>query len=340
MINVAMLSNELNNKKKAAAIIISLGTDYAAQIYKHLREEEIEQLSTEIAVLQKLTSEEVEKILNEFYELCLAQKFITEGGIEYAKGILDKAIGAQKSSILIDKISKSLKAKAFSFLRKADPKHLMTFIQNEHPQTIALILSYARPEQSAAILTDLPKEIQVDVVKRIAAMDRTSPEIIKEVERTLEKKFSTIVSVDFTEIGGINYMAEILNSVDRATEKYILEELSKKEPTLTEEIRKRMFVFEDIVSLDPKAIQRILSEVDTKDLNISLKGSSEEVIEIFHSNMSTRMSEIMREEAQYLGGVRLHEVEEAQQRLVSIVRRLEEAGEIYIVRGGKDEMIV
>lgn len=332
--------NNLNPQKKAAAIIISLGAENAAQIFRYLREEEIEQITTEIAILEKLKPEEVEETLGEFYELCLAQKFITEGGIDYAKSILDKAIGSQKALLLIDKITKSLKTRAFDFLRKADPKHFMSFIQNEHPQTIALILSYARPDQSSAILTELPREMQVDVAERIATMDRTSPEIIKEVEKTLEKKFSSVMSVDFTEIGGIKYMAEILNSVDRGTEKFILEELGKKEPKLTEEIRKRMFVFEDIVTLDPIAIQKILGNVETRDLLIALKGANEDVVRIFYSNMSTRMSEIMKEEAQYLGGVRLREVEEAQQRLVGIVRKLEENGDIYIVRGRKDEIIV
>jgi flagellar motor switch protein FliG len=333
-------STKLNKKKAAAAIIISLGAEYASQIYKYLREEEIEQITMEIAVLQKLSPDEVERTLDEFYELCLAQKFITEGGIEYAKSILDRTIGSQDATVLIEKITKSLKTRAFSFLKKADPKHLMTFIQNEHPQTIALILSYARPEQSSAILAELPREIQVDIVERIATMDRTSPEIIKEVEKTLEKQFSSVVTMDFTEIGGIKYMAEILNSVDRGTEKYILEELSNKDPKLTEEIRKLMFVFEDIITLDSASIQRFLSEVDSKDLMIALKGSSEQVCEVFYSNMSKRMSETIKEDSQYSRGVRLHDVEEAQQKLVNIVRRLEEAGEVYIVRGGKDEIIV
>lgn len=335
-----MADTVLSNKKKAAAIIISLGTDYAAQIYKYLREEEIEQLTIEIAVLQKLSPETVEKTLNEFYELCLAQKYITEGGIEYAKSILDKVLGAQSASALVDRITRSLKVRSFDFLRKADPKNLLSFIQNEHPQTIALILSYARPEQASAIIADLPREIQVDVVERIATMDRTSPEIVKEVEKTLEKKFSSIVSVDYTEIGGVKYMAKILNSVDRGTEKFILEELSKKEPKLSEEIRKRMFVFEDIVSLDPAAIQRFLRDVDSKDLLIALKGANQDVSDAIYSNMSTRMSEIMKEDAQYLRSVRLHDVEEAQTKIVAVIRKLEEEGEIFVSRGRKDDVLV
>jgi len=329
-----------NPKKSAAAVIIALGAERAAEVYKFLRQDEIEQLTVQIAMLQKLSPEEMENTLSEFYEMCLAQKYITEGGIEYAKSILEKAIGTQAAINLIEKITGSLQVKAFNFLSKADPKHLLTFIQNEHPQTIALILSYLRVEQASAILAELPRSVQVDVLARIATMDRTSPDIIKEVERALEKKFSSVMAVDFTEIGGVKYSAELLNSVDRSTEKYILEELSKKEPSLTEEIRRCMFVFEDIVTLDPLSIQRFLREVDTKDLLIALKNANQEVREAIYSNMSTRMSEMMKEDEQYLRGIRLRDIEEAQQRIVAVIRRLEEEGELYISRDRKDEIIV
>lgn len=332
--------NKFTAKKKAAAIIIALGADDASQVYKYLKEDEIEQLTMEIAMLQKLSPETAENTLEEFYNLCLAQKFITEGGIEYAKAILDKTIGSAAASQLLERVTKSLRTRSFDFLKKADPKHLLGFIQNEHPQTIALILSYLNPAQSSAILAELPREIQVDVARRIATMDRTSPEIVKEVEKTLEKKFASVMSVDFTEIGGVKHIAEVLNSVDRSTEKHIMEELSVKDPQLTEEIRRRMFVFEDIVTLDSISIQRFLSEADSKDLLIALKGSSEEVAEVFYSNMSSRMSESLKEDAQYLRGVRLSDVDEAQQRLVGVVRSLEERGEIYVSRGRKDEILV
>lgn len=334
-----MSKGKFDNKKKAAAVIVSLGVDSASQVYKFLREEEIEQLTMEIATMQDLAPEVVEQTLDEFYNQCLAQKFITEGGIDYAKAILEKAIGPTNAANVLEKITKSMKTRAFDFLKKTDPKNLLTFIQNEHPQTIALILSYVNPDQAAAIIAELPREIQVNVAQRIAVMDRTSPEIVKEVETMLEKKFSSIASVDFTEIGGVKYIAEILNSVDRGTEKHILEEMSKKEPKLAEEIRRRMFVFEDISTLEPSAIQRFLREVDTKDLLVALKGSTEEVRQIFYSNMSSRMSEMMKEDAQYMHGVRLSDVEDAQQRLVGIVRKLEESGEIFISRGRKDEII-
>lgn len=334
-----MSRTKFDNRRKAAAVIVSLGVDSASQVYKFLREEEIEQLTMEIATMQDLTPEQMEQTLDEFYNQCLAQKFITEGGIDYAKAILEKAIGPSSAANVLEKVTKSMKSRAFDFLKKTDPKNLLTFIQNEHPQTIALILSYVNPDQAAAIIAELPREVQVNVAQRIAVMDRTSPEIVKEVERMLEKKFSSIASVDFTEIGGVKYIAEILNSVDRGTEKHILEEMSKKEPKLAEEIRRRMFVFEDISTLEPSAIQRFLREVDTKDLLVALKGSSEEVRQIFYSNMSSRMSEMMKEDAQYMHGVRLSDVEDAQQRLVGIVRKLEESGEIFISRGRKDEII-
>lgn len=331
---------KLDPKKKAAAIIIDMGVETAAKVYKYLRPEEIEQLTVEIASLDKLAPEEVETTLDEFYELCLAQKYITEGGIDYARNILDKVMGPIEAAKLIEKITQSLRTRVFDFIKKADPKHLLSFIQNEHPQTIALILSYVKPDQAAFILANLPREIQIDVAERISNMDRTSPEVIKEVERTLENKFSSIVNLDLAEIGGIKHMAELLNSVDRATEKYILEEMAKKDPKLSEEIRKRMFVFEDIVMLDSVSIQRFLRDVDIRDLVIALKGANEEVANTIYSNMSKRMGETIQEELQYMRGVRLRDVEEAQQRIVGIIRKLEEAGEIYISRGRKDEIIV
>lgn len=329
----------LTAKRKAAAVVVALGTDNASRIYKFLKEEEVEKLTLEIATMKEFSAESMEGVLAEFYNLCLAQKFVTEGGIEYAKEILNKAFGVQNANQYIDKVTKSLQTRAFDFLRKVDPQYLLTFIQNEHPQTVALILSYLRPDQASAVLAELPRETQMEVTQRIATMDRTSPEIIKEVEAALEKKFSSVMDVGLSEIGGVKHMAEILNETERGTEKYILDELGKKDPALTEEIRKRMFVFEDIATLDSNSIQRFLREADSKDLLVALKGASKEVTEAFYSNMSARMSEMMKEDAQYLHGVRLSDVQDAQQRLMGIVRKLEEAGEIFISRGRKDEFI-
>jgi len=332
--------DRISGKKRAAAIIVGLGTENAAQVYKYLKEDEIETLTIEVAMLQAIEPEMSEEIFNEFYELCLAQKFLTEGGIDYAKDILEKAFGNQHAVQLLDRVTQSLQSRAFDFLKKADPKHLLSFLQHEHPQTIALILSYAKPEQASAILSELSRDKQIDVAARIARMDRTSPEIIKEVERTFEKKFASLVTTDFTEIGGVKNMAEILNSVDRSTEKFILDELNKKEPELAESIRRRMFVFEDIVMLDDMAIQRVLRQVENKDLMIALKGANTEVTTIIFNNMPKRVSDALKEDMQYMRAVRFRDVEEAQQHIVAVIRKLEEQGEIIISRGGKDDLIV
>ncbi|NLK63812.1 MAG: flagellar motor switch protein FliG, partial [Tissierellia bacterium] len=325
---------------KAAAIIISLGADDASKIYKFLKEEEIEQLTYEISRLQHLSPQTMESTLKDFYELCLTQKVITEGGLEYARNVLEKAFGTQTATSLLERVTKTMRSKSFDFLRKADYKNLLTIIQNEHPQTIALILSYARADQASAVIAELPKEKRIEVVERIAKMDRTSPETVKHVESVLEKKFNSIISVDFTEIGGINYVADIMNNMDRGNEKYIFDELNKKDAKLSDEIRKKMFIFEDIVTLDSMSIQRFLREVDSKDLVLSIKGTNKDVSDVLYSNMSTKMAETIKSELEYTHNVRLRDVEEAQQRIVSVIRRLEEEGELVIAKGGKDDIIV
>nr|WP_312577368.1 flagellar motor switch protein FliG [Sedimentibacter sp.] len=335
-----MAETKLTGRQKAAAIIISLGAEDASKIYKFLREDEIEFLTYEIARLQQLSPQVMEDTLKDFYDICLTQKVITEGGLEYARNVLEKAFGAQAATNMLERATKTLRTKAFDFIRKADYKSLLTIIQNEHPQTIALILSYARADQASAIIAELPKEKRIDVVERIAKMDRASPEIIKQVEYALEKKFNSIISVDFTEIGGVNYIADIMNNMDRGNEKYIFDELSKKDVKLADEIRKRMFVFEDIVMLDSMGIQRFLREVDSKDLVFAIKGSNKEVTDVLFSNMSTKMVETIKSELEYTHNVRLRDVEESQQRIVSVIRRLEEEGELYIAKGGKDDIIV
>jgi flagellar motor switch protein FliG len=282
----------------------------------------------------------MEDTLKDFYDLCLTQKVITEGGLEYARNVLEKAFGSQVATSLLERVTKTLRSKSFDFMRKADYKNLLTIIQNEHPQTIALILSYARADQASAVIAELPKEKRIDVVERIAKMDRTSPEIVKYVEEELEKKFNSIVSVDFTEIGGVNYVADIMNNMDRGNEKYIFDELNKKDAKLADEIRMRMFVFEDIVTMDSMSIQRFLREVDSKDLVYAIKGSNKEVSDMLFSNMSTKMGDTIKSELEYTHNVRLRDVEEAQQRIVSVIRRLEEEGELIIAKSGKDDIIV
>ncbi|MFT9055179.1 MAG: flagellar motor switch protein FliG [Ethanoligenens sp.] len=331
---------KLSNKTKAALVIISLGPERAARLYQYLKDDEVETLTVEVASIQQVDSVKIDAALSEFYELCLAQKYISDGGIDYAKQVLEKAYGNAKAVQLISRITDSLHAHSFEFLKKADPKHLLSFIQYEHPQTIALILLYTTSEQAAAILAELPREKQIDVARRIAVMDRTSPEIVKEVESLLESKLSTVVSTNFTEIGGVKSIAEILNRVDRATEKYILDEFSKMDPELTEEVKRRLFVFEDIIYLDSRGIQRFLREVNTKELVVALKGANKDVADLIFQNMTKRMQDTIKEEIQFLGPVRLSEVEEAQQKVVQVIRKLEEANEIVVGRGGKDDILV
>ena len=334
------MAERLTGKQKAAAIIISLGAEDASRIYKFLKEDEIEQLTYEISRLQHLSPQTMESTLKDFYELCLTQKVITEGGLVYAKNVLEKAFGTQVATSLLERVTKTLRNKSFDFIRQADYKNLLTIIQNEHPQTIALILSYARADQAAAVIAELPKEKRIDVVERIAKMDRTSPEIVKYVEKELLKKFNSMVSIDYTEIGGINYVADIMNNMDRGNEKYIFDELNKKDAKLSDEIRKKMFIFEDIVTLDSLSIQRFLREVDSKDLVLSIKGSNKDVSDVLFNNMSTKMADTIRSELEYTHNVRLRDVEEAQQRIVSVIRRLEEEGEVIIAKSGKDDIIV
>ncbi len=332
--------DELNSKQKAAQVIISLGTDIASSVYKHLQEEEIEKLTYEITRQETVRPDHTDQALDEFYGLCVAQKVYLDGGVSYAKGVLEKAFGVQQGNALLERVTKSLRTKAFEFIRKSDYKNLMNMIVNEHPQTIALVLSYARADQASSIISELPKNVRVDVVERIARMDRTSPDVIRQVEAILERKFESVVTVDLLEVGGINYIAEIMNNIDRGTEKFIFDELNRSDPKLSEEIRKRMFVFEDIIILDPISIQRFLREVDTKEMSIALKGSNKDVSTIIFENMSQRMGETVKSEMEYLHNIRVRDVEEAQQKIVAIIRRLEEEGEIVISKGGKDDMIV
>lgn len=334
-----MADRKMTGQQKAAAVIVALGAENASKVYKYLREDEVEQLTYEVARLSQMSAKDSQDIVENFYQICLTQKVVTEGGVEYAKNVLEKAFGAQAANSLLERVTKSLRTKAFDFIRKADYKNMIAIIQNEHPQTIALILSYARADQAAAVIAELPREIRLDVVERIATMDRTSPEIIKIVEKNLEDKFSSIMSLDFTEFGGVNYIADVMNNMDRANEKYIFDELNRKDAALSEEIRKRMFVFEDITILDDMSIQRFLREVDSKDLVFALKGANQEVANVIFKNMSTRSSESVKSDLEYTHNVRLRDVEEAQQRIVGVIRRLESEGELVIMKGGKDEVI-
>lgn len=335
-----MATQEFRGVEKAAILLIALGPEKSSMVFKHLKEEEIEELTLQIANTRSVSPSEKEAVIDEFYEICLAQSYIAEGGIGYAKDLLEKALGSDKAMEVISRLTSSLQVRPFEFIRKTDPTQLLNYIQDEHNQTIALILSYLNPQQSSMVLAALPQEKQADVARRIAQMDRTSPDIIKDVEDVLERKLSSLVTQDFTIVGGVDAIVQILNSVDRSTEKHIMETLDIEDTELAEEIRKKMFVFEDILSLDDRSIQRILREVNNSELGVALKGSGEEVQNVIFNNLSKRLAAMIKEEMEFMGPIRLKDVEEAQQKIVNIIRKLEEASEIVISRGGGDEIIV
>ena len=330
----------LTGLQKAAILLIALGPEKSALVFKHLKEEEVEELTLEIANTRSVTPQVKEQVIEEFYQICLAQQYIAEGGINYAKELLEKSFGSEKAVDVIGRLTASLQVKPFEFVRKTDASQLFNFIQDEHPQTIALILSYLPAAQAAQIVSALPPDRQSDVAKRIAVMDRTSPDVIKDVERVLETKLASLVNQDYTIIGGVDAVVDILNTVDRGTEKHIMETLEIEEPELADEIRKKMFVFEDILLLDDRAIQRVLRDVENNDLAIALKGSNEQVQNAIFNNLSKRLAAMIKEDMEFMGPVRMKDVEEAQQKIVAIIRKLEDAGEIVISRGGGDEIIV
>ena len=323
-------TEEITGVQKAAILLIALGPDKSSNVFKHLKEDEIEQLTLEIANTRSVSPAMKDAVLDEFYEVCLAQQYIAEGGIGYAKDLLEKALGSERAKDVIGKLTASLQVRPFEFVRKTDASQLLNFIQDEHPQTIALILSYLSSNQASAIISALAPDKQTDVAKRIAQMDRTSPDVIKEVEKVLEQKLASLVNQDYTIVGGVDSIVDILNTVDRGTEKHIMESLEIEDPELADEIRKKMFVFEDILSLDDRSIQRVLREVDNNELAVALKGSNEEVQNLIFSNLSKRLATMIREDMDFMGPVRMKDVEEAQQKIVNIIRKLEDSAEIII----------
>ncbi|MGI6152229.1 MAG: flagellar motor switch protein FliG [Christensenellaceae bacterium] len=337
-----MAEGKLMSKEKAAILMVALGKDYSSEIYKHLTEEEIEQLTLSITSLRTFDKETRDEVLAEFYDICVAQKYISEGGIEYAREILIDAMGEDKANEMIGKLSSSLQIRPFDFVRRSDPMQISNFIQNEHPQTIALILSYLEPDKSAQILAELPEDTQAKVVQRIASMSSVSLEYIREAEHILERKLSSIGQEENTAVGGVDAIVDILNSIDRTTEKHIMESIETEDPELAEEIRRKMFVFEDIVKLTDQAIQRMLKEVDNDVLTLALKGAAdnEEISGKIYSNISSRLKEMIEENMEYMGPVRVRDVEEAQQKIVNVIRKLEDEGEIEIARGGEEDALI
>lgn len=335
-----LTAEKVTGLQKAAMLLIVLGPEKSSKIFKYLKEEEIEQLTLEIANIRSVSPQIKEEIINEFYEICLAQQYIAEGGINYAKQLLDEALGTDKSNEIINRLTSALQVRPFDFIQRTEANQILNFIQNEHPQTIALILSYLKPSKASQILSALPQEKQAEVARRVAQMDRTSPDVIKEVERVLEKKLSSIEGQDYTVVGGVDSIVSILSSVDRGTEKHILDTLEVDDVELAEEIKRKMFVFEDIVTLDDRSIQRVLREIDNADLALALKSAGQAVQNVIFKNLSSRLGTMIKEDMEYMGPVRLRDVEEAQQKIVNAIRRLEDSGEIIVSRGGGDEIIV
>ncbi|MEW6523410.1 MAG: flagellar motor switch protein FliG [Bacillota bacterium] len=331
----------LSGRQKAAILLISLGPELSAEVVKHLRSEEMEQLTLEIASTRNVAKEAREKVVEEFCDLCAAQEYLDEGGIEYARAVLERAVGGSRAGEIIERLTANLQVRPFDFARKTEPAQLLNFIQDEHPQTVALITAHLDANQAAMVLASLPPDRQVDVARRVALMDRTSPDVVREVERVLERKLSSVLSQDYAVAGGVQAVVDVLNRVDRGTEKTIMEALEVQDPELADEIKRRMFLFEDIVRLDDRAVQRVLRDVDlNRDLPLALRVCSDDVRNKIYRNMSSRAVENLRENIEFLGPVRLREVEEAQQRIVNTVRRLEEEGEIVLSRGGGDEIVV
>lgn len=330
----------LTGVQKVAVLLVGLGPDVSIDLFKQLTEAEIDQLTMEISNVRKLKSSQTEEVINEFYEMILGQDFMNEGGLDYAKDILEKALGKEKALETIARLSNKLQVKPFNFARKADPNQILNILQHEHPQTIALVLSYLEAKQASQIISQLPPEKQAEVARRIALMESTSPEVIHQVEQILERKLSATGAQDYTSPGGVEAIVRVLNKVDRGTEKAILSELEKDNPELVEEIKKRMFVFEDIINLDTRSVQRIIRDVTDMDLIYALKVASEEVKNGIFANMTARRSETIREEIEMMGPVKLKDVEKAQTRVVIAIRSLEEKGEIIVSRGEGDEVIV
>lgn len=337
---MASKTADLTGLQKAAILFIVVGPEKASKVFRFLKDDEVESLTLEIANMKNITADVKDEVLDEFYEVCLAQHYVSEGGIEYANDLLKKTFGEDRAREIIGKLTDSLQVRPFEFVRKTDPSQLLNFIQDENTQTIALILSYLSANQAATIIGALSPEKQADVAKRIAQMDRTSPDTIRDVEHVLERKLASLVNQDYTIAGGVDAIVDILNTVDRSTEKHIMETLEIEEPELADEIRKKMFVFEDILSLDDRSIQRVLREVDNNDLAVALKSANEEVQGVIFKNLSKRQADMIRDDMDFMGPVRLKEVEEAQQKIVNVIRKLEDSGEIVISRGGGDEIVV
>lgn len=333
------MAQALTGIQKAAILMVTLGAENSAQVVKHLAEGEIEQLTLEMSNVGRVSPEQRDYVVEEFHQMCMANDYISQGGIEYAREVLERALGETRAFEIISRLSSSLKMRPFDLVRRTDPKQLFSFIQGEHPQTIALIMTHLPADKAATLLASIAPERQADVAKRIATMGRTSPEVLKEIEKVLERKISSLAPTDYTTSGGIQSIVDVLNRTDQATVKVVMDALEMDDPELAEQIKRQMFVFEDIVMLDDRGIQMVLREVETKDLGLALKGTNPEVGQKIMANMSSRAAQMLKDDMEFMGPVRLRDVEEAQQRIVKVIRKLEESGAIVISRGGSDEII-
>lgn len=330
---------KLTGRQKAAVVMVAIGQRASAEVFRHLRPEEIDELTLEIAGLGAVSQELKQRTVEEFYETALAQNYITEGGLSYARGILEEALGQDRANEVLGRLSQAIQVTPFEFLRRTDASMILNVLSNEHPQTMALIMAYLPTDSAGQVLSALPPEQQSEVAMRLALMDRTNPEVIREIELVLERKLSSVINQDFTSAGGVKALVEVLGKVDRPTEKTILESLEEQSPELADEVRRLMFLFEDIVLLDDRSVQQVLREVDGKDLAVALKGQPENVQAKIFGNMSSRAAENIKEDLEYMGPVRVAQVEEAQQKIVAVIRKLEDAGQIVIARGGDDDLV-
>ncbi len=332
---------DLTAAQKAAIALIAFGKEVSSDILKSLDDADLEKVTIEIANMRDVSSDLEDKVMEECHEIYLARHYISQGGIDYARSVLEQAVGKTRTVALMNKLESSLVTSGFNLLKNIDPKQLVQFIQNEHPQTISLILTQLTPQQASGILSELPPELQSEVALRIATMEKISPEILKQIEATLETHFATAAVRDLSVSGGAKAIADILNLVETSAEKHILQTLEAENAELAADIKNMMFVFDDLVLLDDRSVQRLLKEVETKDLAVALKAASDEVKNKIFTNVSERVSMMIKEEMEFMGPMRLSDVEAAQQRIVETIRRLEEEGQIVISgRGGKEDIVV
>lgn len=326
--------------KKAAILLISLGTETSAEIMRQLPESYIQKISYEIANIDYVNPDEIDEIVTEFLEMAQAREYVIDGGVEYARNLLNMALGAQRAKEVIDMLNQiQLRERPFDIARKADPQQLTNLLLHEQPQTVALILCYMQPDKAAMILSQFSIEKQSEIAERIGTITRTTPAVIEKIEKVIETKFSNFVDNETESVGGIHTLVEILNSVGRSTEKNIISMLEENQPELADEIKANLFTFEDIVGLERGDVQKVLREVDNDQLALALKGVSEDIKQFVFQNLSSRAVETLQEELQFMGPARLSAVEEAQQKVVSVIRRLDEIGEIYLRRGEQDAII-